>query len=112
DPQKPGPCGGTNATAGTPSGIVTQAKGGTKLHIKLQETIYHPGHYRIALAVNSRAELPEDAAAVTRDSEKGPWSVSAPIASPVKNPVLADGLWPHTSKMAEAWETDVTLPNI
>ena len=31
------------------------------LHIKLLETIYHPGHYRVALAVNSVDELPPDA---------------------------------------------------
>ena len=118
DPQKLGPCGGTSATAtkaansGTPTNIVTKVQGGQKLHIKLQETVYHPGHYRIALAVNSRAELPDDPPAVTRDSDKGPWSVSAPIQTSVKIPVLADGLWPHTSKSAAPWETDVTLPNI
>ena len=54
-------------------------QGGQKLHIKIQETVYHPGHYRIALAVNSRAELPEDPIAVLRDTEKGPQSVSAPM---------------------------------
>lgn len=112
DPQKLGPCGGTTANGGMPSNAVTQVKGGQKLHIKLQETVYHPGHYRIALAVNSREELPPDPPAVTRDSEKGPWSVSAPIAGALKIPVLADGLWPHMSKSAEPWETDVTLPNI
>jgi hypothetical protein len=112
DPQKLGPCGGTTANGGMPSNAVGKVKGGQKLHIKLQETVFHPGHYRIALAVNSRAELPPDAPAATRDSEKGPWSVSAPIANPVKIPVLADGLWAHTSKATEPWETDVTLPNI
>ena len=66
DPQKLGPCGGTSANQakgkaanpGTPTNMVTKAQGGQKLHIKLQETVFHPGHYRIALAVNSRAELP------------------------------------------------------
>ncbi|HXP88773.1 MAG TPA: SCE4755 family polysaccharide monooxygenase-like protein [Bryobacteraceae bacterium] len=112
DPQKLGPCGGTTANGGMPSNAVTKVQGGQKLHIKLQETVFHPGHYRIALAVNARSELPPDPEATTRDSEKGPWSVSAPISSPVKPPVLADGLWQHTSKQADPWETDVTLPNI
>src|ERR1700738_5573116 len=58
DPQKAGPCGGTNTDYGKPSYIVSQAVGGSKLHVKVQETIYHPGHYRVALAVNSPAELP------------------------------------------------------
>jgi hypothetical protein len=91
---------------------VTQAKGGQKLHIKLQETVFHPGHYRIALAVNSRAELPSDPEVVTRDSEKGPWSVSAHIDSNPKPPILVDGLFAHPSKQVDPWETDVTLPNI
>jgi hypothetical protein len=112
DPQKLGPCGGTSANAGTPSGAVTRAKGGQKFHLKWTETVYHPGHYRIALAVNSRDELPPDAVAVTRDSDKGPRSVSSPIQNPVKVPVLVDGLFPHTSKATAPWETDVVLPNI
>jgi hypothetical protein len=95
-----------------PSGIVTKAVGGSKLHIKVQETVYHPGHYRISLAVNSRAELPADPEVTLRDSEKGPQSVSAVIMNPVRPPVLVDGLWPHQAKMADALETDITLPNI
>src|SRR5262245_58941503 len=58
DPQKLGPCGGTSANAGMPSNAVGKVKGGQKLHVKVQETVFHPGHYRIALAVNSRSELP------------------------------------------------------
>src|SRR5262245_25092018 len=58
DPQKAGPCGGTNTDWGKPSYIVAKAMGGQKLHIKVQETVYHPGHYRVALAVNSPNELP------------------------------------------------------
>src|SRR5207237_1099561 len=49
DPQKSGPCGGTNTDYGKPSYAVGKATGGQKLHIKVQETIYHPGHYRVAL---------------------------------------------------------------
>ena len=112
DPQKLGPCGGTSADAGMPSNAVTQVKGNAKLHVKLTETIFHPGHYRIALAVNSRAELPPDPDVVTRDSERGPWSVSAAINSAPKPPVLADGLFVHTSKPADPYETDIQLPNI
>src|SRR4029077_17227206 len=59
DPQKLGPCGGTSANAakgkaanaGTPTNAITKVQGGQKLHIKVQETVYHPGHYRISLAV-------------------------------------------------------------
>ena len=112
DPQKLGPCGGTSQNAGMPSNIVNKATGGQKLHIKVQETVYHPGHYRVALAVNSRAELPPDPAATTRDSDKGPMSVTAPIENTPKPPVLADGLFVHMARQNDPFETDVQLPNI
>ena len=112
DPQKAGPCGGTNADYGKPSYAVTPAVGGSKLHIKVMETIYHPGHYRVALAVNSPTELPVDPKATTETTERGPRSVSAEIQSPVQMPVLADGLFVHQAKADGPFETDVTLPNI
>jgi hypothetical protein len=112
DPQKAAPCGGTSADPGTPTMTVTPVTGGSKLHIKVQETVFHPGHYRVALAMNSRAELPPDPETVTRDTEKGPWSVSAAIQNPVRPPVLADGLWPHTERPTAPFETDIDLPNI
>ena len=110
DPQKAGPCGGTNTDYGKPSYAVSQAVGGSKLHLKVLETIYHPGHYRIALAVNSPLELPVDPKATTEATERGP--PSAEIMDPVQMPVLADGLFPHQAKLEAPLETDVTLPNI
>jgi hypothetical protein len=112
DPQKAGPCGGTNTDYGKPSYIVNKATGGQRLHIKVLETIYHPGHYRIALAVNSPTELPVDPEAVTAPSDRGPRSVSAKIQDPAQMPVLADGLWAHTAKVETPFETDIQLPNI
>lgn len=112
DPQKLGPCGGTSANAGTPSNIVGKVQGGQKLHLKVMETIYHPGHYRVALAVNSVDELPADPTALTMESDRGPRSVSAPIQNPVKAPILADGLFVHTAKSADPFEADVQMPNI
>src|SRR5580692_130457 len=49
------PCG-----EGIPSAIVTKAQGGHPFTVRLLEFIPHPGHYRIALSVNSRNELPKD----------------------------------------------------
>ena len=112
NPQKLGPCGGTTADKGTATNAVNKVQGGQKLHLKIQETVYHPGHYRIALAVNSRAQLPPDPEVVTKPSDRGPWSVSAAIQKQVQKPVLADGLFVHTERPAEAWETDVEIPNI
>lgn len=114
DPQKAAPCGGDLKDPGTPSSIVGKAVGGQKLHIKVQETIYHPGHYRVALAVNSRDELPPDPATTTRATEKGPYSVWAVVQSPPQIPVLADGLFPHFTRptQSQPFETDIQLPNI
>ena len=98
DPQKAGPCGGSNTDWGKPSYIVSKAVGGQKLHLKIQETIYHPGHYRVALAVNSPTELPADPQVTTKDSDRGPQSVSAAIQNPVQIPVLADGLFVHAER--------------
>jgi hypothetical protein len=98
------PCG-----EGMPSGIVTKAEGGHPFTIRLIEFIPHPGHYRIALAVNSRAELPKDADAVVKDGQ----SVSAPIDSNPKIPVLMDGAFVHTTTPRNTeWKVDVTLPNL
>src|SRR5437016_9362879 len=106
DPQKAGPCGGTNADYGKPSYAVTKLAGGSKLHVKVQETVYHPGHYRIALAVNSPNELPLDPKATTEQGPNGqPRSVSAEIQDPVAPPVLVDGLWVHSERAGAAWET-------
>jgi hypothetical protein len=83
DPQKAGPCGVTNNDNVKRSNVITKATGGQKLHLKVQEMVYHPGHYRVALAVNSPAELPPDPEVTTRDTEKGPWSVSTVIQNPM-----------------------------
>ena len=111
DPQKAGPCGGDNNGPGTPSNEISKATGGQKLHLKLQETIFHPGHYRVSL-VNSRADLPADPDVTTRDTDRGPWSVSAAIQNPPRPPVLADGLFVHTARVMDPFETDIQLPNI
>jgi hypothetical protein len=111
DPQKSAPCGGTLADAGTPTNAVTRVQGGQPLHIEIEETIFHPGHYRIALA-RTRAALPPDPEATVQQTEKGPRSVSAAIAQNPQPPVLVDGLWPHTERPTAKWETDVMIPNI
>jgi hypothetical protein len=112
DPQKAAPCGGTPEAK--PSDAVTKVTGGSKLHVKVLETIYHPGHYRVALAVNSRTELPVDPVTVERMTERGPYSVWAAIQSPPQLPVIADGLFQHYTRPAspQTYEADIQLPNI
>lgn len=113
DPQKLGPCGGTSANPGTPTGAVTQLAGGSTLHLKLREAVFHPGHYRVALA-RTQAGLPADPETLTRDGPQGPISVSARIVSNPVPPVLADGLFQHTERPAPGtfWEADLRVPNI
>jgi hypothetical protein len=114
DPQKLGPCGGTTANAGTPTGVVTPVVGGELLHLKVHETVYHPGHFRIALSVLDRAELPADPEDVTKDGPNGkPMSVSAKIDPNPKPPVLLDGIFEHHDRAGtREFETDVKIPNI
>src|SRR5262245_959429 len=115
DPQKAGPCGGTNTDWGKETYVINEVKGGSKLHLKLREAVYHPGHYRVALAVNSPTELPPDPKVTTRpDSARGPMSVSAEIQNPAVAPVLVDGLFAHTERPAPNtfWETDIDIPNL
>ena len=112
DPQKSAPCGADPKAE--MSGVVHKAVGGSKIHLKVLETIYHPGHYRVALAVNSREELPPDPQTFERTTEKGPRSVWGVIQSPPQLPVIADGLFPHYTRPAspQTFEADIQLPNI
>lgn len=98
------PCG-----EGDASRVVTIVQGGHPLTVKLEEYLSHPGHYRIALSVNSRAELPPDPDVVTKNGR----SVSAAIQKPPRIPVLADGQFVHARlPNKQEWQTAVTLPNI
>lgn len=114
NPQKQAPCGGDSNQQLT--NTIGKAVGGSNLHLKIEETVYHPGHYRVALAVNSRQELPADPMTFERMTARGPQSVWAVIQSPPQVPVIADGLFTHYTRPAAqgpiTWEADVRLPNI
>jgi hypothetical protein len=99
DPQWSAPCGGTLKDPGKPTGAITKILGGDKLHLRIREMAFHPGFYRVALAVNSRSELPPDPDAVSKTDPDGRQrSVSAAIYYPPSPPILADGLFMHTAK--------------
>ncbi|PWU10075.1 MAG: hypothetical protein C5B51_04945 [Terriglobia bacterium] len=112
DPQWRPPCGGSSADPGKPTGAVTKIQGGEKLHIRIREMAFHPGFYRVALAVNSRDELPKDPEARTEPSANGDRSVSGAIQYPPSPPVLADGLFLHIAPFDKDQEADVAVPNI
>ena len=99
------PCGPTQS-----SGVVTSVQGGHPITVSLNETVLHPGHYRIALSINSRTELPPDPVAVTDGNGN---SISAPFENPAKFPVLADDVFDHTTGTPPIpFSTQVMLPNV
>jgi hypothetical protein len=112
DPQKIAPCGGTNADGGTRTGAITEVAGGSMLRVAVLETVFHPGHYRVALARRINW-LPDDPVAVMKETENGPRSDHAEIDPAPKAPVLVDGLWASDVKRDPAtFETEVRIPNI
>ena len=105
DPQKVGPC-GDEGTAPA-SGIVTPFTAGETISITLDETIFHPGHYRVALALTDRSELPPEPPVTPGDTPCG----SAPIMDPPVFPVLVDGALVHTEPFTGSQTIQVTLPS-
>jgi hypothetical protein len=112
DPQWTPPCGGTLNDPGKPTGAITKVQGGEKLRVRIREMAFHPGFYRVALAVHSRSELPPDPEATTEPGPKGPRAISGAIHYPPVRPVLADGLFMHVAPFTSDQETDVEIPNI
>jgi hypothetical protein len=105
-PQKLAPCG--DEGGGTDTGVVTTFKPGETIDITIDETIFHPGHYRISLAVNDRSEFPTEPV-VTPGG--GYDCGSAPIDAAPSFPVLADGVFKHTTPFAGPQTIKVTLPS-
>lgn len=109
-PQKSAPC-GLSDTAGvpdqsTPTGVVTTVQSGSTLTISIRETIFHPGHYRVALA-QDMASLPADPLVTPGSTACG----STVIDPSPALPVLADGQLVHTTSPGNREQTfDVQLP--
>ena len=103
-PQKTGPCG--NEAGGTPTNTVSAFMSGQTITVTINETIFHPGHYRIALSVNDRSELPAEPPVTPGNTACG----SVPIQSPPVFPVLADGAFMHTQPFAGPQSMQLKLP--
>lgn len=107
DPQKTGPC-GDDDDAAAPTGIVTAFAPGETMTITIDEAIYHPGHYRVALAVSDRSELPSPPAVLEGEySDCG----STDVQDPPLFPILADGMLVHDSEFSGPMSFQVTLPS-
>jgi hypothetical protein len=111
DPQKMAPCGGTLGDGGTRTGAVTEVTGGQLLRVAINETIYHPGHYRISLAKRINW-LPADTPAIMKNTQSGPRSAAFPIDQNPQPPILVDGLWENYERRLGPLETEVRIPNI
>jgi uncharacterized protein (TIGR03382 family) len=104
-PQKLGPCG--DEGGGTPTGTVTTYQSGQTITVTVNEIIFHPGHYRISLAVNDRSELPAEPVVTPGSTPCG----TAAIENPAVFPVLADDVFDHTQPFTSPQSVQITLPS-
>jgi hypothetical protein len=110
--QKTAPCG--TAAGTTASDMVTTVHVGDKLSVTWQETVPHPGHFRIALAMD-RADLFDPDVVTSDGTGTSGQSMSAEIMSPVGYPVLLDGLFPRDNvptAQAAPFVQEVTIPDM
>ena len=106
-PEKSAPCG--QADPGIPvmpTHAVTSFHSGDTITVSIDERIFHPGHYRVALA-SDQASLPADPT-VTPDSSSD--CGSAQIQTSATLGVLVDNMLPHTSPFTAPQSFQVTLP--
>lgn len=105
-PQKSAPCG--QADPGVPlkpSGTVTTLRQGQSFTLTINETVTHPGHYRVLLAADENS-LPADPPVTPGATPCG----STPITASPKLPLIADGLFQHTAAFTTPQSVQVTLP--
>jgi MYXO-CTERM domain-containing protein len=113
NPQKDGPCGAADGDEIEETGDVTTFRAGEEITVEWQETVGHPGHFRIAVATD-RDDLFDPEVETTNGDGVSGNSISAEIMSPVAYPVLVDGLFPRDSvsgAQATPFSTTVKLPD-
>jgi MYXO-CTERM domain-containing protein len=107
DPQKSAPCGQADpGAAAVPSNAVTAFQPGQTITVTINETITHPGHYRVALSSTGQSGLPADPPVTAGATPCG----TTVIQSPPVFPVLADGMLVHTGAFSGPQSFQVTLP--
>lgn len=106
DPQKTYPCGaGAN---GVMTGATTAFMAGETITITINEQVYHPGHYRVALAPNDISELPADPPITPGPGDE---CAMTEIMNPPVFPVIADGMLAHSEPFDGEQSFEVTLPD-
>lgn len=89
-----------------PTNDVTEVEAGSMLTITIDERIFHPGHYRVAIA-NDLASLPDDPPVTAGSTPCG----STVIDPNPTLPVLADGLLVHTTSFNGQQTVQVPIPS-
>jgi len=111
NPQKLAPCGGDY---GLSTERVSTYRAGSTIMVEWQETVGHPGHFRISFA-EDRARLIDPAVVTTTGDGVTGNSISAAIMDPPVPPVLLDGLFPREGVVNAhegPFEVEVTLPEM
>lgn len=104
DPQKNPPCGQFDTIVG-PTGAVTTYEEGATIDITISERIFHPGHYRVAIAESPEA-LPETPPVTAGSTACG----STVIDEAPTLPILADGMLVHETPLSGDQTFQVQLP--
>ena len=105
-PQKSEPCGQADpGSPVTPTNAESTFMEGSQIEITIAEKITHPGHYSVSIA-QDQAGLPGDPHVTPGATACG----TVDIATTPALPLLADGLFVHTSAFSAPQSTMVQLP--
>jgi len=105
-PQKSAPCGQADpGMTVVETGAITTYGEGDEVTITIEEAIFHPGHYRVAIAPDMGG-LPEDPPVTPGGTACG----STVIEAAPTLPILADGVLEHTRPFSGAQTITVRLP--
>jgi MYXO-CTERM domain-containing protein len=105
-PQKSAPCGQTDTGyTPVPTGVMNTYYQGQKIPLTVQEVIYHPGHYRIAIAADQNS-LPADPVVTPGATACG----TAQIMTNPMLPIVADDVLDHMSPFSGPQTVQIQLP--
>lgn len=105
-PLKSAPCGQADpGTPVVPTNVVTSFHEGDTITITVNETIFHPGHYRVALAMD-QSGLPADPAVTAGQTPCG----TAAVQDSTTPGVLVDNMLDHTTAFSGPQSFQVQLP--
>lgn len=119
-PEKLGPCGNEDPQMLT--NVVTAFQEGQSITITIDEVVFHPGHYRVALAMtpdHMQASFPDDPVPTPGLTNSGTMACanvdmsacgSVPVEAPPVFPVIADNLFEHCTPFTEPQSATIKLP--